>query len=133
MFKVKSKFAAAVAVLSLLANVPADAATLNPIGGTVFTRTGGQGFQRVTSSIEVQPGDTVMVAMDGSARIVLPDGTVITVAPGQVVTVPQSSGTALVDGIDPSYALLGGAAAVGLGVGIYYATKKSDSPKPASP
>jgi hypothetical protein len=127
----KLKLAAAVAVLSLFANIAAEAATLDPLGGTIFTRTGGQGFRTVTGPTEVQPGDIVMAAMDGSARIVLSDGTVITVAPGQVCTVPQS-GTTPAGGIDPVYALLGVGAAVGVGVGIYYATKSS-TPAPASP
>ena len=68
---VNSKLVVTVAVLSLLASFAAEAATLNPTGGTVFTRTGGQGFHRVTTSTEVQPGDTVMAAPDGSAQILL--------------------------------------------------------------
>ncbi len=132
----KLKLVVTVAVLSLLANIAAEAATLNPTGGTIFTRTGGQGFHRVTGPTEVQPGDTVMAAPDGSAQIVLGDGKVITVGPGQVVVVPQSSfsdGTQP-GGIDPTYVLIGGAAAVGIGVGIYYATKGSSTPAaPVSP
>jgi hypothetical protein len=131
-FEMKLKLGATVAVLSLLAGIAAEAATLNPIGGTIFTRTGNQGFHRVTASTEVGPGDIVMAALDGSAQIVLNDGTVIAVAPGQVVTIPQSgSGVTQSEGINPAYALIGAAAAVGIGVGVYYATKKSAAP--ASP
>ena len=128
----KSKLGATVAVLSLLAGIPAEAAVLNPTGGTIFTRTGNQGFHRVTVSTEVGPGDVVMAALDGSAQIVLNDGTIIPVAPGQVVTIPQSgSGVTQSEGFNPTYALIGVGAAVGIGVGIYYGTKKSA--KPASP
>jgi hypothetical protein len=130
---VKSKLVMTIAALSLLANIAAEAATLNPTGGTIFTRTGGQGFHRVTSTTEVQPGDTVMAAPDGSAQIVLSDGRVITVGPGQVVVVPQSSDRSGAGAIDPTYVLIGGAAAVGIGVGIYYATKGSGAPAPVSP
>jgi hypothetical protein len=131
--EMKLRLTATVAVLSLLGNFAAQAATLNPIDGTIFTRTGGQGFHRVTSSTEVQPGDTVMAALDSSAQIVLNDGTVITVTAGQVVTVPGSERRA--EGIDPAYALIGVGAAAGIGVGIYYAIKKSNTPAPipASP
>jgi hypothetical protein len=61
--------------------------------------------------------------------------TVITVpslSSGQVITVPQSGIAATQsEGINPAYALLGVAAAAGIGVGVYYATKKAAAP--ASP
>jgi hypothetical protein len=120
-----------VAVLSLSANIAAQAATLNPIQGVIFTRAGSEGFHKVTAPTEVNPGDTVMAALDSNAQIVLSDGTVIPVGPGQVITIPQSgfAGTQT-EGINPTYALLGVGAAVGIGVGIYYATKTKN---PASP
>jgi hypothetical protein len=130
----KLKLAAIVAVLSLLATLTAQAATLNPINGVIFTRSGSEGFHKVTTSTEVNAGDTVMAAAKSNAQIVLSDGTVITVAPGQVVTVPQSGAVSNDPaGINPTYALIGVGAAVGIGVGVYYATKNSDAPKPASP
>jgi hypothetical protein len=125
----KMKICVTVASLAIFANMGAQAATLSQITGPVFTRSGGSGFHQITSPTQVSNGDTVMAGPQGSAQIVFDDGSVLTVAPGQVVTVPESGSAAFNQGINPTYAVLGVGAAVGIGVGVYVASKD----RPASP
>ncbi len=127
----KMKIGVTVASLAMLANIGAQAATLNQITGPVFTRGGSSGFHQVTSSTQVNIGDTVMAGPEGRAQIVLNDGSVITVAPGQVVTVPESGTAGLSQGIDPTYVVLGVGAAVGIGVTVLVASQRDT--RPASP
>jgi len=126
----KMKIGVTVAVLAMFANIGAQAAILNQITGPVFTRGGSSGFHQVTSPTNVNVGDTVMAGREGSAQIAFDDGSVITVTPGQVVTVPESGIAALGQG-NPTYLMLGVGAAVGVGVSAVVASNKND--RPASP
>src|SRR3954469_21748871 len=105
------KLAATLAALLIVASIGAQAATLLPVNGVIFTRTGGQGFQRVTTPTPVEPGDIVMAAKDANAQIVVCPGTenVIEVGSGQVVTVPQCAPAAgaPTQGFDSTYIVIG--------------------------
>ena len=126
-----------VATVYAFATIAAQAATLDPITGTVSEREGsGGGFHQVRSTTEVHTGDTVMTGPNGSARIVLDDGCVIKVEPGQVVTVPQAGCRAIVGESSNGYLIAAGAgAAAAIAVGIYFATQQNGNPplSPASP
>ena len=120
----------------LLAAAPCSAATLQPAQGEVFV-SHGQGYQLVTRSIEVNPGDAVMVNPNGGATIVYDGGCSVPVQPGAIATIapqPPCGGplppevAQAVDQAPPphsdSTAIGLGAAGVGLGaaalgVGIY--------------
>ncbi len=139
-------------------NIPSTGAAAAPIVGAFQINSGsgylnsGSGFRPVTVTTEVAAGDSVMVAPGGSAEIVYDKYCRIPVKPGRVAVVapvsPCARGADLgrpaafpVKAAPPAasedntgYYLLGGAAAVGLGVGIWALTKSSSSsPVPASP
>lgn len=138
-------------VLFLLAFAvtPALSATVKPIHGEVLVNRG-NGFEPIAAASAIEPGDTVMAGPDSVAEIIYADSCAVTVRPGAIVSVssqPQCrqavadfSGRmgATNDNSSPSYCkmypdhcLLGGAAIVGAGVGIYFALRDDD--KPASP
>lgn len=70
-----------------------SAATVVPYSGNVFVSQGA-GFQQITASTRVRSGDAVMVSPDGLAQLHLDDGSVVTVSPGQVVSVPAKAAAA---------------------------------------
>lgn len=130
------------AVSALSFDGSAIAATLTSIQGAVKINSG-SGFSQVAGATEVPPGTSVMAAPGASAEIVYPDGCRIPVRPGSVEVVspisPCAQGQA---GLDYTYYyVLGGAAAIGLGVGIWAATQNNNNnsavatvvSKPASP
>ncbi len=121
------------AAFCLLPVVTTQAATLVPTGGDVYDRTGSRGFHKVTSTTEVQPGDTVMAGPNGSAQITLNDGSVITVGPGQTVIVPEKRQAA--DDPNLGQYLVGGAVAAVFGVSIYEIVNGgvAAAPPPVSP
>jgi hypothetical protein len=128
--------------------IPVAAFQINSGTGSINS---GRGFRPVNATMGVAAGDSVIVAPGGSAEIVYFDDCRIRVSPGQVVVVTPTSPCARGQARAPadiprkgetkdnkdndsysSYYLLGGAAAVGAGVGIWAAMKHS-SPSPASP
>lgn len=140
---------------TLVAAVPAGAATLKSINGDVLINAG-NGFVRATAGQEVRPGDRVMVGVrGGSAAIAYDQGCLENVQTGQVVTVKPFSpcggadsgdgesqrraggvvggsggatggGIAGAGGIPNAALIAGGAAvAVGVGVGIHQLSKPS--------
>jgi hypothetical protein len=68
----------------------ASAATVFPNSGDVFVNRG-NGFQKINGATVVKVGDSVMVSPDGLAQVRLEDGNVITVSPGQVLSVPAKA------------------------------------------
>lgn len=70
-----------------------SAATVVPYSGNVFVSQGA-GFQKIAGSTRVRSGDAVMVSPDGLAQLHLDDGSVVTVSPGQVVSVPAKAAAA---------------------------------------
>src|SRR5262245_60322053 len=116
-----------VALLSVVAflttSISAIAATFSAVQGDVAVNRG-RGFQQALAGSEVQPGDRVMVKRASNARITYENGcTIVLEQPGlyDVPNEPPCEGAML---------LPLGAAAVAVGVGIYFATKSSD---PSSP
>ena len=113
----------------------------------------GSGFRSVTATAEVAAGDSVMVALGGSAQIIYDEYCRIPVKPGRVAVVARVSPCARGADLGPpaaplpvkaappvasqdntGYYLLGGAAVVGLDAGIWALTKSSlSSAAPASP
>jgi len=127
------------------------ATTLNPVYGDVLANRG-TGFAPVHETSEVKAGDTVMTRPNAVAEIRYADGCAHTVKPGSVVSVgshvicktsfPNFSGRMgatkyrqdpwLFDCHRyPDHCILGAAALVGAGIGIYYLVKDDD--KPSSP
>jgi hypothetical protein len=67
-----------------------QAATLGAIQGNVLVNRGG-GYKTVKGATNLTPGDIVMAQAGGSAQIVYPDGCVVPVEVGAVVTVGEAS------------------------------------------
>ena len=140
-------------------SVPPVGAMAAPIVGTLQVHSGsgsvnsGHGFRPVAGATELAAGDSVIVSPGGDAEIVYDEYCRIPVKPGRVAVVAPVSPCARGADLGPpaapfpvkaappaesqdntGYYLLGGAAAVGLGVGIWALTKSSStSPAPASP
>lgn len=74
----------------LLLGTAADAATLAGIKGQVMVNTGG-GYQAVSGSLSLNPGDLVMAGPGGGATLSFEDGCVASVLPGAVVAIGQQS------------------------------------------
>src|SRR6185369_12224165 len=60
----------------------------------------GQGYKQVAAASEVSVGDQVMAAPGGRGKIVYPDGCVIDVYPGAVITVPGKCYTPMTAGLE---------------------------------
>ncbi len=89
-----------VACVTAFYGFSAVAATVVPYGGDVFISQG-KGFQKINGATLVRVGDSVMVGPNGLAQVRLEDGNVITVSPGEVLSVPAKApakDTALPDG-----------------------------------
>jgi hypothetical protein len=135
--------AASLAAFAAVSALPfcgsAVGATVTSIHGAVQINSG-SGFRQVAGPAQVAPGTSVMAAPGASAEIVYSDRCRIPVRPGSVVVVspisPCAQGQA---GPDYTYNyVLGGTAAIGLGVGIWAATQNNNAvatvvSKPASP
>lgn len=108
----------------------AIAATVNSTGGQVLINRGG-GYQQVAGATEGNPGDTVVVNPGGSGTIVYPDGCVVDVSPGTVVTIGAQSPCSTGAGpTGTTFAI--GALVVGGGVGAAILLSQQDDKK-ASP
>jgi hypothetical protein len=108
----------------------------------------GQGFRPVTSSVNANVGDSVMVAPGGAATVVYDDGCKVDVRPGAVVTIaplsPCASGSYAQNpncppgqpdcGPDWVGATIGALlAGAGFGAAAYEASKSNGTTSPASP
>lgn len=74
------------AMMSSFVSSVVSAATLQVTQGVVQINRG-QGFEPVTGSSPVNPGDVVTVQPGGNAQVVYPDGSIQPVQPGSVATV----------------------------------------------
>jgi hypothetical protein len=83
---------AMVIVSGILANSPAGATYVVPNGALLLSH--GDGFRPLNDKTEVAAGDTVVAAPGGHGKIVYPDGCVIAVTPGNVVTVEDRAANA---------------------------------------
>jgi hypothetical protein len=121
-------------VLGTLAGLPASAAALNSVKGHVFVNHG-TGFESVHGRAQTMAnvGDLVMAKPDGHAKLAYPDGCVVDINPGAVVTVQEHSPCEA--GSKPNYAVyaLGAAAIVGGAVAISELANGGHNNKPASP
>ncbi len=104
------------------------------------------GYQKVSGSVQVAVGDSIMVGPNGGAQVRLDDGNVITLSAGQVFNVPAKASAAdamlpsnahptqgVPDNTNPYY-IVGGIALVAGGVtAAVLLTQNNNSPAPASP
>jgi hypothetical protein len=110
------------------------AATLQPGSGQLSVNQG-QGFQPVSSRVDANAGDSVMVGPGGSATLVYDDGCKVNVQPGAVATVapisPCASGSYADDSNSNSdwiwVAGIGFVALGAIGAGIYAATNNANT------
>jgi hypothetical protein len=129
-------FAIAIFALSLIGG-QAAAATLTVLQGSVMVNRG-SGYQPVTGSTEVAPGDQVIAGPDSQAMLAYPDGTSALVEPGDVVSVAEGgavpAGEAAVSGaLDTTTVVIGGVVVAG-GVGLALAASGGGGKdQPASP
>ena len=100
----------------LLLTVPSLAATVDSVRGQVSINRG-DGFRRVTGTVQANIGDSVMVSPNGKARVVYPDGCAVEVNPGAVVTITALSPCKASSDIKPTPFSVGGAIIVGGWVG----------------
>ncbi len=84
------KITIAASVSMLVLGTAADAATLADIQGRVLVNSG-SGYQAVSGSLELKPGDLVMAGLGGGATLSFEDGCVSAVGPGAVVAISQHS------------------------------------------
>jgi hypothetical protein len=70
----------------LLFCCPAFAATVDAVKGKVLLNQG-DGFQQVTTGVQVNAGDLLMAGPGGSAKLVYSDRCQVSVVPGRVVSV----------------------------------------------
>lgn len=127
MRKWPARMVAGVVALGLLAP-SAEAAMVTAIQGDVLVNRG-VGFAPVKEPVELAPGDLVLAAVGGSARVQFGKGCEITVRPGQIVRVSATppcekaagaelpSGNTSGSGIGTSALVIGGLAVAG-GVGL---------------
>jgi hypothetical protein len=126
--------ATVVAISGVSLSTPSFAATVNPIDGQVLVNQG-VGYRRVTGSTEASPGSTVVVNPGGSAQIVYPDGCVVEVQPGAVVTIQEVSPCSTAPQQQPGFGLNTttlaiGAVAVGGGIAAIILSQKDKSASP---
>jgi hypothetical protein len=76
-----------VLVCGLVATLPTEAAYVLPNGKVLISQ--GEGFHPIDVKTEVNAGDSVVATPGSFAKIVYSDGCVITVSPGNVVTVEE--------------------------------------------
>jgi hypothetical protein len=132
-----------IALLSGLAlAAPACAATLGSIEGTVTVNRGG-GFQHASGTLELKPGDSVIVNAGGNAQLTYEDGCNVMVEVGAIVTVAEQSPcatqtTGATNTTGPTFMGLGGTGLVVLNAGIAagavaFFLANQDKDKAASP
>ena len=76
--------------IGLCLSLPATAANLNSVEGSVLINHGG-GFERVASGAPASEGDLIVANPGGSAKLVYSGGCVTEVKPGSVVKVRDGS------------------------------------------
>lgn len=124
-------------VLCLATASAASAATLTPVSGSVLLNTGA-GYKPVSGSVEVKPGDSILVNAGGKAELAYGVCATYEITPGDVVyvaedkSIPCAGAVLGAGGGIGTGTLLIGAAAVAVGVGIVVGVS-SGSDSPASP
>jgi hypothetical protein len=67
------------------------ATTVEPVSGDLQLNRPGHGFQKVSETTVVEPGDLLMVSPNGTANVFYPDGCKFVLQPGSVLTVAKLS------------------------------------------
>ena len=67
------------------------ATTVEPVSGDLQINRPGHGFQKVSETTVVAPGDLLMVSPNGTANVFFPDGCKFVLQPGSVLTVAAIS------------------------------------------
>jgi hypothetical protein len=142
--------------LCFLMSTACFATTAEPVSGDLQLNRPGHGFQKVSETTVVEPGDLLMVSPNGTANVFYPDGCKFVLQPGSVLTVaklspcaaksfaqapPQNGPPGGPPPPDPAFGGVGawgfGAATLGLtgfvGYEIYHAEHTTTAPRPASP
>jgi hypothetical protein len=124
---------------AVLAASPSWAAVVEPGVGNL-TINQGQGFKPVTSQVNTNVGDSVMVGPGGSATIVYEDGCKVNVKPGAVTTIaplsPCASGSKAQNDDQWGWWVGGILLAVGIGIAAWRASEGNGTTTavgPASP
>jgi hypothetical protein len=106
-----------------------QAAQLDGIKGRIFVSQGA-GYRVASAPIRLDPGDSVLANPNSSARVVFDDGCVVSIQPGMVFSVPETSpckgAQAYFFGHEVNWPLVAGAVAVATGVGIAIAASGDD-------
>ena len=121
--------------LGVLVGAPSFAATVDPIQGQVSVNRGDGIFRPITGTVQATIGDVVIVAPNGAARIVYPDGCTIEVKPGDLATIGTLSPCKAPSDTPSTDFSVAATLAVGAGVGgaiLLLLSNKNDD-KPASP
>ena len=128
-------------LLLMLSAATAQAATVTVLNGTAQVNRG-RGYESITGTSEVAPGDFILVSVNSEASINYGEGCKTAVSAGAVAVVleqppcePLTTG-AVSDGGGPSYAMIGvGALAIagGVGLAVVLSSDKDKKDKPASP
>jgi hypothetical protein len=126
-----AKFGLIAATMALFASVPAEAMTLVVQKGEVLVNRGG-GFEPVSGSVEIEPGQTVVVQEGGAAEFVCSESSRLGIAPGYH-PVPADCGLQQAQAFELGAGgyLLIGAGVIGAAVAIYEASNDSDNPASA--
>jgi hypothetical protein len=141
MGKRRPLFSAVAIGCAVLVASPSWAAIVEPGIGDL-TINNGQGFKPVSSRVNANVGDSIMVGPGGSATLVYEDGCKVDVRPGAVTTIaplsPCASGSSAQNNDDwVGAAVAAAAAAAGLGIAAWRASQKNGTTttpvKPASP
>jgi hypothetical protein len=77
-------------VAALLVSWPLQAATLSGVQGSVMVNPG-SGYYLTTGPTNLKPGDVVMLNPGGSAQLTFPDGCIVPLQAGTVITVGATS------------------------------------------
>ena len=151
MGKRRPLFSAVAIGCAVLVASPSWAAVVQPGLGNL-TINQGQGFKPVTTAVNANVGDSVMVGPGGSATVVYEDGCKVDVRPGAVTTIaplsPCASGSyaqnpncppgspGYPDCGQPDWvgvAIAGVLAGVGFGIAAYEASKNNGTAAPVTP
>jgi hypothetical protein len=124
-------------IACLVLGAPAIAATLGSVQGQVMVNRG-NGYQSVQGTVELNPGDVVVVNPGGSAQLSYADGCSVQVAVGSVVTVAEQSPCVTQTTGPQGFAPPGGLGIFLLSTGVaagavVYLLSTNDKDKPASP
>ena len=127
-------------VLALLLSGQVQAATLSGVQGSVMVNPG-SGYYLTVGPANLKPGDLVMLNPGGSAQLTFPDGCIVPLQAGTVVTVGATSPCLAQTGpghpgaqwFDLDMMIIATGVVAGAGLIALAISASSDLSKPASP